>query len=64
MELKISSGRQKDFGHIVEVIKRLDDSTIELVRQHLSAVHTDYLSTFDRLVQQAAEEQQQERRRE
>jgi len=64
MELKISSGRQKDFGHIVEVIKRLEDSTVELVRHHLSAVHTDYRVTFDRLVQQAAEEQQQERRRE
>ena len=64
MELKVSSGRQKDFGHIVEVLKRLAVEQVTEIDRHLGQVHADYQVTFQRLVQQSRAEKQQERRRE
>jgi len=40
VELKISSGRQKDQAHIVEVLKKSVPSTIESIQRHLADVHT------------------------
>ena len=39
MELKISSGRQKDRAHVVEVLKTLSPIAIEKIRNHLCNVH-------------------------
>jgi hypothetical protein len=64
IELKISSGRQKDFGHIVEVLKRIGDEQVDVIDQHLSKIHPSYQQTFSHLIQQSKAEKQQERRRE
>lgn len=64
VELKISSARQKDFGHVVEVIKKIDNQQIEQISQHLNQIHSDYQVAFNQLVEQAQAEKQQERRRE
>jgi hypothetical protein len=63
-ELKVSSGRQKDLGHMVEVLKKIDAQQAEQVNQHLGRVHSDYQRSFQQLVLQAAKEKEQERRRE
>ncbi len=63
-ELKISSARQKDLGHMVEVLKRMDAKQLAQVNQHLSRIHAEYHASFQQLVAQAAKEKQQERRRE
>ena len=60
MELKLSSARQKDRAHIVEVLKKTPPQTIQEVRQYIAQVHQDYLTLFDQLHQQAREEQDQE----
>jgi hypothetical protein len=63
VELKISSGRQKDKAHLVEVFKKTDAPTITKIQKHLAAVHQQYLSQFEQLRTQANEEKQQEQRR-
>ena len=63
MELKISSGRQKDFAHVVEVLKKCDAEQIELVRGHLAKVHPTYFETLNRLSEEAEDEKQQEKGR-
>ena len=63
MELKISSGRRKDFTHVVEVLKKCDEDAIEKVRQHLATIHPNYLSTFHQLATEAIQERHQEDQR-
>jgi len=63
VELKISSGRQKDRAHIVEVLKKSDANTIARIDQHLASVHVQYHSEFTHLVAEAIEERQQEQQR-
>jgi len=63
MELKISSGRQKDRAHVVEVLKAMDQSGIERIRDHLELIHTQYEQTFLELLTEAEDERQQERER-
>lgn len=63
IELKLSSGRQKDRAHVVEVLKTLNDSTIEQARERICRVHDTYVSLFDQLRQQAADELLEERDR-
>jgi hypothetical protein len=62
-ELKISSGRQKDRAHVVEVIKKTDPKSLEAVRAHLAGVHQTYLELFDQLLEEAREERAQEEQR-
>ena len=62
-ELKISSGRQKDRAHVVEVLKLADQATIDSIRTHLLAVHAQYEQTFVELLGEAETEQQQEKER-
>ncbi len=62
-ELKISSGRQKDRAHVVEVLKKCDSDSIEVIRHHLANVHDNYLQLFEQLATQAEEERQQENKR-
>ncbi len=61
MELKLSSGRQKDRAHIVEVLKKTPASAIDSARLSLAIVHEDYVRLFDELRQQATDELEQER---
>ncbi len=63
MELKISSGRQKDRGHLVEVMKKTDAATLQSAREHLAQIHATYLATFDQLLEEAQEEKAQEQER-
>ncbi len=63
MELKISSGRQKDRGHLVEVMKKSDAPTLQSAREHLAHIHATYLATFDQLLEEAQEEKAQEQER-
>jgi hypothetical protein len=63
IELKLSSGRQKDRAHVVEVLKTNDPQSIQAARQHLAQVHQSYLELFDQLLDQSQAEQEQEERR-
>lgn len=63
IELKLSSGRQKDRAHVVEVLKKNDQQSIDAARQHLAAVDPSYLELFDQLLEEAQEERTQEGRR-
>ena len=63
VELKISSGRQKDRAHVVEVLKKSDERTVERIRDHLAQVHVEYESAFRQLLAEAIEERQQEKDR-
>lgn len=63
MELKLSSGRQKDRAHLVEVMKKTVPQALQEARTHLGNVHHSYLELFDELVREAEEEKSQERQR-
>ena len=63
IELKISSNRQKDRAHIVEVLKVSSAEAIERIRSHLVQVHEAYVLLFDALASQAEDEKSQERPR-
>ena len=60
IELKLSSGRQKDRAHIVEVMKKTTDDLLEIAREHIASVHQSYLALFDQLLEEAKEERDQE----
>jgi hypothetical protein len=62
-ELKISSGRQKDRAHVVEVLKKADSPTIERIRNHMTGVHADYETTFTQLLSEAEDERRREQGR-
>ena len=63
VELKISSGRQKDRAHIVEVLKKSDDKSIAAIDRHLGNVELIYQTEFKNLVAEAIKERQQEENR-
>jgi hypothetical protein len=63
MELKISSGRQKDRAHIVEVLKKTDPETVTSIRNHLAKTHTAYVDHFELLLTESIAEDRQERER-
>ena len=63
IELKLSSGRQKDRAHVVEVMKKTDEQSIQTARESISQVHQSYLELFDQLYEEAVEERIQEERR-
>ena len=63
MELKISSGRQKDRAHVVEVLKTMNQLGVAKIRNHLHMVHAQYEQTFMELLAEAETEQQQEQGR-
>lgn len=60
IELKLSSGRQKDKAHVVEAMKKANPETVQSVREHLMRVHLSYLALFEQLLAEAAEEKAQE----
>ena len=63
IELKISSGRQKDRAHVVEVMKKTDNQLILVAREHVAQIHQSYLELFDQLLEEAQAERAQEERR-
>ena len=63
IELKISSNRQKDRGHVVEVLKLTSPDAIAQLSNHLSHAHVNYLHLFEDLLEQAKAEQEQENKR-
>lgn len=63
IELKLSSGRQKDRAHIVEVMKKTEDATIRSARESIAIIHQSYLELFDQLWEEALEERAQEEQR-
>jgi thiamine biosynthesis protein ThiC len=63
VELKISSGRQKDLAHIVEVLKKSEQPTIKRIIDHLEHTNESYKKMFDGLLVEAVKERQQEQNR-
>jgi hypothetical protein len=62
MELKLSSARQKDRAHIVEVMKVTPEEALQETRQSIARVHEQYATLFDQLHKRAQEEREQEER--
>ena len=56
IELKLAASRTRDESDVVELIRANPDQ-VEAVRQHLAAIHGDYVTAFDRLLERAREEQ-------
>lgn len=55
IELKLAAGRSQDHADVVKLVQANPDQ-VAGIRQHLARVHADYVTEFDRLVQQAREE--------
>jgi hypothetical protein len=55
IELKLAAGRARDESDVVELI-RVNPEHLDSIRQHLSAIHADYVRAFDHLVQRAREQ--------
>lgn len=60
LELKLSSGRQKDRAHIVEVLKVTTDAEIQQTRAAMGRLHPTYPQLFEQLQDEACEERKQE----
>jgi hypothetical protein len=58
IELKLAAGRARDESDIIELI-RANPDRLDEVRQHLAAVHADYLAAFDRLSDRARDQHDQ-----
>ncbi len=61
MELKISSGRQKDRAHVVEVLKCCSVDQVASIKSHLHSVHELYERAFLELLAESQAERQQRR---
>ena len=55
VELKLAAGRARDEADVVELL-RANPQQVEDLRRHLAAVHSDYVDTFERLLQLAREQ--------
>jgi len=55
IELKLAAGRGRDESDVIELV-RANPEQVDRVRQHLAAVHADYVTEFDRLTKRAREE--------
>ena len=60
IELKLSSGRQKDRAHVVEVMKKSTELALQEARTHIVSVDAGYLQLFDQLLAEVREERDQE----
>ena len=56
VELKLAAGRMRDEFDVTELVRTNMDQ-VDSIRQHLAAVHTEYVKEFDRLVERAKEQQ-------
>lgn len=55
VELKIAAGRARDEADVVELV-RVNEERVDLIRRHLSAIDSTYVSAFDRLVSRARDQ--------
>jgi hypothetical protein len=55
IELKLGAGRGRDESDVIELIRANPEQITEL-RQHLAAVHANYLIAFDRLADRARDQ--------
>ncbi len=55
IELKLAAGRSQDQADVIKLVQANPDQ-VAAIQEHLSRVHADYVSEFDRLVQRAREE--------
>ena len=55
IELKLAAGRARDDSDIIELI-RANPDRLEEVRQHLTAIHADYLIAFNRRADRARDQ--------
>jgi len=55
VELKLAAGRIGDEHDVVEMI-RANPQQVDRIRQHLAAIHCDYVHAFDRLLERAREQ--------
>lgn len=60
IELKLAAGRSQDLADVIKLIQT-NPQQVATIREHLAQVHADYVSEFDRLVQQADEEAEDDR---
>jgi len=63
LELKLSSARQKDRAHIVEVLKKTPEAQIDTARERIAQVNDGYAALFDDLLAEARKEREQEHER-
>jgi hypothetical protein len=56
IELKLAAGRVRDEADVAELVRANLDA-IDQIRNHLTNVHADYVTAFDRLVERAREQQ-------
>jgi len=63
LELKLSSARQKDRAHIVEVLKKTPEAQIDTARERIAQVNDVYAALFDDLLAEARKEREQEHER-
>ena len=63
IELKLSSGRQKDRGQVVEVMKKTDSQSLHIAREYIAQIHQSYLELYDTLLEEAQQERTQEEQR-
>ena len=55
IELKLAAGRARDESDVVELIRANRDE-VEAIRQHLIAIHADYVRSFDALLKRARDQ--------
>jgi hypothetical protein len=63
LELKLSSGRLKDLGHVAETLKVATPEMIAKARDHLAKVDPTYVARFEEVLQQVMSEKEDERER-
>ncbi|MFN9416715.1 MAG: hypothetical protein ACK52L_02850 [Pirellula sp.] len=63
MELKLSTARQKDKAHIVEVLKKCDSGDVVKIRKHIHSIHPTYEALLEELIVAANEEAENEKDR-
>jgi hypothetical protein len=55
IELKLAAGRTQDLADVIKLVQA-NPEQIATIREHLTHIHADYVSEFDRLVHQARDE--------
>jgi hypothetical protein len=55
VELKVAAGRPRDDADVTELL-RANTYQAPAIREHLAAVHQDYVNRFDQLLEQAREQ--------
>lgn len=56
VELKLAAGRGRDEADVIELLRAAPEQA-DVIRQHLSGVHPNYVAEFDRLLERAREQE-------